>query len=252
MKKISLCVFIVSLCVILHVNEAGFLKKISKPFERIGKEIRREVKDVGKAIEHVGKAVGKVGEKVLKPVLKPIGRVVSRSLKVVVRPVVKLIQKRRKEEVIEVVETVDDTTGIQATTETFEVGMIRLHNELRSIEGVTGTVAWDARLAQMSAEWITQCSLKYPVYGDSRDSYGQNAFMTTSATAEPIDAINTWYSYKSNFNPATGDCLDGQVCDPYLQAVMPESQYVGCATGTCPSFSGGPGGSTIFCMYAPL
>ncbi|ESO06380.1 hypothetical protein HELRODRAFT_188342 [Helobdella robusta] len=234
MKKISLCVFVVSLFVILNVNEAGFLREVAKPFERIGKEIRREVKDVGKAIEHVGKASGFTIVESCCPSCCQVD------------------PKRRKEEVIEVVETVDDTTGIQATTETFEVGMIRLHNELRSIEGVTGTVAWDARLAQMSAEWITQCSLKYPVYGDSRDSYGQNAFMTTSATAEPIDAINTWYSYKSNFNPATGDCLDGQVCDPYLQAVMPESQYVGCAAGTCGSFSGGPGGSTIFCMYAPV
>ncbi|ESO06383.1 hypothetical protein HELRODRAFT_188344 [Helobdella robusta] len=228
MAKLTICLVLIGLLIVAQVNEAGFLRKVKKKIERVGKEINKGINKVG--------------------------NVVSRPIGAVLRPIVQLLPKKRVQERVDEKEVAGNPAALPVAQESFEVGIVRLHNELRNMEHVPGHVAWDQPLADLARQWAVQCSLSYPVYGDSRDLYGQNVFATTSATAEPINAINTWYSYKPNYNPATGDCNPDTICTPYLQVTLPESTFLGCAQVTCPTFSHAQtttSGSMIFCLYAP-
>lgn len=86
----------------------------------------------------------------------------------------------------------------------------------------------------------------------SQFSYvGENLHATTESTVDPTYAVENWDSEKKDYTYSSNTCSD--TCGHYTQVVWATSEYLGCASKTCPSISGLPssynGGTIVVCNY---
>ncbi|XP_048780979.2 peptidase inhibitor R3HDML-like [Ostrea edulis] len=139
------------------------------------------------------------------------------------------------------------------------------HNTARSIVSPTATnmrkMKWSDELAQVAQNYANKC-----IWGHnsartsdtkaltSQFSYvGENLYVTSRSSVLPSSAVESWDDEKSDYSYGTQACTG--VCGHYTQVVWANSEYVGCASSTCSSFTGLSssfnGGTIVVCNYGP-
>ncbi|XP_061187587.1 peptidase inhibitor 15-like [Saccostrea echinata] len=139
------------------------------------------------------------------------------------------------------------------------------HNDARSIVSPTASnmrkMKWSNELAQVAQNYANKC-----IWGHnsarttetkaltSQFSYvGENLYVTSRSYVNPSSAVESWDSEKSDYTYSNLACAG--VCGHYTQVAWASSEYVGCATSTCSSFSGLSssfnGGTIVVCNYGP-
>jgi len=112
---------------------------------------------------------------------------------------------------------------------------------------------WDDDLAESASQWAQQCQ-----WGHSgTPNVGENIYGTTSMAPmhsfRPVEAIDSWGNEKQYYDYKTNSCQPGQVCGHYTQMVWADTDKVGCAAQTCPTFKNFPwkSGTFVVCQYSP-
>ncbi|XP_062587556.1 peptidase inhibitor 16-like [Saccostrea cucullata] len=139
------------------------------------------------------------------------------------------------------------------------------HNDARSKVSPTASnmrkMKWSIELAQVAQNYANKC-----IYGHNSartsetkaltsqfSSVGENLYVTSRSNANPSSAVESWDAEKSDYTYSNLSCAD--VCGHYTQVAWASSEYVGCASSTCSSFSGLPssfnGGTIVICNYGP-
>lgn len=137
------------------------------------------------------------------------------------------------------------------------------HNVARSIVVPTAAnmkkMKWSNELAEVAQNYANKC-----IWGHnsarttdtsvltSQFSYvGENLYVTSRSTVDPSSAVESWDSEKNDYTYSSQACTG--VCGHYTQVAWADSEYVGCASQTCPSFTGLSssfnGGTIVVCNY---
>ncbi|XP_078334902.1 uncharacterized protein LOC144625948 isoform X1 [Crassostrea virginica] len=137
------------------------------------------------------------------------------------------------------------------------------HNQARSIVSPTAAnmkkMKWSDELAQVAQNYANKC-----IWGHnsarttdtkaltSQFSYvGENLYVTSRSSVVPSSAVESWDAEKSDYTYSSQTCTG--VCGHYTQVAWADSEYVGCASTTCSSFSGLSssfnGGTIVVCNY---
>lgn len=127
------------------------------------------------------------------------------------------------------------------------VDAVKRHNEIRASIFVGSQLIWNEGIAASAENYAIHLAYKGDLIHDSDTEYGENLYASTHA-AGYVEAINTWYSEKDNYNYAENSC-EGE-CSHYTQIVWKETTEVGCAKAT---YVNGEfkGGTVVVCRYNP-
>ncbi|MFH0869341.1 MAG: MopE-related protein [archaeon] len=108
--------------------------------------------------------------------------------------------------------------------------LLHEHNTYRSEIPVSALV-WDTNLTSlMASKYGSTCTLQHinPIpFG------GENMALASSAEI----ALSLWYAEKQYYNPATGNCIDGNfnTCGHYINMIRAASTKIGCSKTECGS-----------------
>lgn len=144
------------------------------------------------------------------------------------------------------------TSSASATEYSAVTGITSEHNRVRALENASlPNLSWDATVGAYSkskVEYLANngCQLSHTA-GPTNPGYGENLFWGSGSSWTVTDAVNSWYSEKSNYTYSTNSCTSGKVCGHYTQVVWKNSTALGCYLAACPN----NGGMIIGCNYNP-
>ena len=130
-------------------------------------------------------------------------------------------------------------------TDRQKADIVYTHNDLRAHEDAADMemITWNKTLALGAAEFVEQCIWRPhdpvllpnnpPLPGTNFTSYGQNLYMTTSASISMVDAVHSWYKEKYDYTYKTSTCTNGTTCGNYTQMVWARTSQIGCAYHYC-------------------
>lgn len=122
--------------------------------------------------------------------------------------------------------------------------MLSRNNEIRA-EVFTGSeLEWNvgiAASAQEHADYLGRNNL----FEHSSSGYGENVY-ASSRDASYVDAVNSWYSEKSDFNVNTKTCNTGEQCGHYTQLIWKDTLEVGCGKSSSATWT-----TIVVCQYNP-
>ncbi len=137
----------------------------------------------------------------------------------------------------------DTSTGGSTSPEYIQA--VTRHNEIRAEVYSDHALVWSdtvAASAQEHADYLaTIGTLEH-----SSTSYGENLY-ASSLDATYLDAINSWYEEKSEFNFDTKTCYgEWYDCGHYTQLIWQDTTEVGCAKSSSASWH-----TIVVCQYNP-
>jgi pathogenesis-related protein 1 len=143
----------------------------------------------------------------------------------------------------------DDTGSDAPTLDPFAQAFVDAHNDARGRAEPTPDPAlpdlsWDVALADVAATWAANC-----VFEHSTVPYGEN-LAAFSASVEPADVVEAWFSEIAYYDYASNSCDPGQMCGHYTQVVWRDTTRVGCAVQSC-TLDGFGRGDFWVCNYDP-
>jgi len=97
-------------------------------------------------------------------------------------------------------------------------------------------MTWNESLAAAAKDWVAQCRWRHgypPLPGTHFTSYGQNLYMIGGAPIDVVDAVESWYDEKLDYDYDTMTCTPGKTCGNYLQVAWAQTRQVGCAYHYC-------------------
>ena len=121
------------------------------------------------------------------------------------------------------------------------------HNEIRGEVYSGSLIEWNngiAKSAQDYADYLASTG----EFKHGNSDYGENLFLS-SYNSSSVDAINSWYEEKSNYDYSDNSC--NGVCGHYTQIIWKNSTELGCAKAT---YSTGKykDYTLIVCRYNPV
>ena len=120
--------------------------------------------------------------------------------------------------------------------------IIAEHNAVRARVKV-GPLSWSDRLAVVAQKWADTLMARNQFAHSHNNSYGENLFEITGATASPREVVENWASESESYDYKSNACHG--VCGHYTQIVWASTRSVGCAIARK------PGKEIWVCEYDP-
>lgn len=124
----------------------------------------------------------------------------------------------------------------------FNTDILAHHNKLRQLHKAPA-LKWNSSIAAFAQAWAQKLANENKMYHRSRNSYGENIYMTSDSDVDGIDPVQAWYdeikdyNYSSpGFSSATGH---------FTQVVWVDSTELGCGKAAS------DGGTYVVCNYSP-
>jgi pathogenesis-related protein 1 len=124
-----------------------------------------------------------------------------------------------------------------------KVNLINRINEIRGEVFSGSKLAWSDEVA-LSAKTHADNLAKENSFEHSNSGYGENLYASSATSKTYVDAVNSWYKEKDNYNLNTQVCETGKVCGHYTQVIWEDSIEVGCATSSSLSWN-----SIVVCQF---
>ena len=137
----------------------------------------------------------------------------------------------------------DTTTTVPSTPQS----AVDRHNEIRAEVFSGSTVVWNETLASTAQEYANYLASNGKFEHDYGSGYGENLYASSNESTY-VDAINSWYGEKSNYNYSNNSCATNTMCGHYTQIIWKNSTEIGCgqATYTTGNYKGG---TVTVCRY---
>jgi uncharacterized protein YkwD len=138
-----------------------------------------------------------------------------------------------------------DFSPTQSTLSDTEKELLSAHNQCRARVGVP-SLKWSSTLASFAQEWADQLSQKR---GIEHRSSGGSGFGENIAAGgmTPTGLVNMWCDEQSQYNPQTGQCVNGDMsCYHFTQVVWKNTTEVGCGLASHRRY-----GKVLVCNYSP-
>lgn len=129
-----------------------------------------------------------------------------------------------------------------AEADDFKTEILATHNKLRQSHKAPA-LKWNSTLAAFAQDWASKLAKENKMYHRSRNSYGENIYMTSADDVDGVDPVQAWYDEIKDYNfsapgfsGATGH---------FTQVVWIGSTELGCGKATS------SGGTYVVCNYNP-
>ncbi|SHO80804.1 SCP-like family protein [hydrothermal vent metagenome] len=140
-----------------------------------------------------------------------------------------------------------DSYGIKATNKPNPIqDAVDRHNEIRGEIYNGSLIKWSDDLANSAKDYANYLASIGEFKHDNSD-YGENLFLS-SYNSTYVDAINSWYEEKFDYNYQNNSC--NGVCGHYTQMIWANSTELGCAKAIY-STGNYKGYTLIICRYNP-
>lgn len=143
-----------------------------------------------------------------------------------------------------------------ASAKEYNNDIVIAHNRVRRGVGITEDLQWSDELAAYAQQWAdvlkTQkgCDIEHrPQSGQYTQKYGENLSWVSGTNQSGSSAVRAWASEKEYYQYETSSCAG--VCGHYTQIVWRNTQYVGCATASCPNGYDDRNTQLWVCNYHP-
>ena len=118
------------------------------------------------------------------------------------------------------------------------------HNTIRKEKGEQA-LTWNTELAAYAQKWAdylaknNNCDIKHrDICGQNGQSYGENIFWGSSATAyPPIEASHSWYEEKKDYRYRKISAASWHNTGHYTQMIWKDTRQMGVGVAVCPNGS---------------
>lgn len=141
----------------------------------------------------------------------------------------------------------DTNTNINISQNDIDNSLKR-HNEIRNELYSGYDLIWNDEVASSAQEYANILA-KSGEFKHNNPPYGENLFASSYKT-DFVEAINSWYSEKKDYNYNSNSCNSGKVCGHYTQLVWKNSEEVGCGIAVYEK-GNFKNGVVIVCRYNP-